>query len=182
MEIQELIGIKSQLTTKDSKNYLHDLMSKYGFSQVGSGSRSRVYKKSHDFVVKVFKQTDQAYKDWVLLSIKYRDNPHFPRIIGKPVKIGEGYYAIRLETLQEVDYSDYVILSKLLAIEDPDWKDQIMLDPKLSDYVDQFPNLIKAISVIKRFEDRHRDYMLDIHRDNIMMRNRTPVFIDPFFI
>lgn len=182
MEIQELIGIKSQLRAQDT-NYLNHIMSKYGFKEVGSGSRSKVYKKSDDFVIKIFQQTDQAYKDWVLLSIKNRDNPHFPKIIGKPVAIGKDYYAIRIEPLKEL-VGGYGILANMFMLmqDDPDWKNKIQANPSFSIYFKKFPQLLNAMIILKRFEEKNPDYMLDIHRGNIMLRNDTPVFIDPFFI
>lgn len=181
MEIQELIGIKSQLAAQDRTNYLNHIMSKYGFKEVGSGSRSKVYKKSDDFVIKIFKQSDQAYKDWVLLSIKNRDNPHFPKIIGRPVAIGKDYYAIRIEPLKEL-VGGYGILSMFMLMEDdPDWKNTIKANPSFGSYLKKFPQLLNAMTILKRFEDRHPDYNLDIHSGNIMLRNGTPVFIDPFF-
>lgn len=183
-KITELRGIKSDVAQHASP-YLMDLLKKYGFKPIGHGSRSKVYKKSDDFVIKIFNQTDQAYKDWVLLSVKNRDNPHFPRIIGKPVKIGEEYYAIRLEPLWLLEPNNKyfgTIKSLYGILERPNWKTILDTRPDFKEMFEEFPQLESAIILLKKFESAHPDYELDVGTYNTMLRGKVPVITDPFFI
>ena len=183
MQLDELIGVKSQLGQDDA--YLGNLMKKYGFQEIGSGSRSRVYQNAKGVVVKIFRQYDQAYKDWVLFAIKNKDNPHFPRITGKPVKI-DRYYAIRLEPLRELTphYKWYGTLKSLYDILDRknNWQIILNANPDTKEMFAEFPQLKSALMALKRLRMRNPDYELDISTYNTMLRGDTPVITDPLFM
>jgi hypothetical protein len=70
-----------------------------GYRLLGRGRYAHVWAKPGDpFVVKVF-QYDPAYADFIELISQHQDNPHFPRIKGRLVRLDEIWQAIRIERL-----------------------------------------------------------------------------------
>ena len=54
-----------------------------------SGSRGSILKRKGDsFVVKIF-QRDPYYMKYLLYAIDHQNNPHVPKIKGKPIKIAK---------------------------------------------------------------------------------------------
>jgi hypothetical protein len=66
---------------------------------LGYGSFGAVYDKG-DKIIKIFTSKDSAYLAFVSMVLKHKDNPHFPKMYGKPIKISDEYYGIKMEKLE----------------------------------------------------------------------------------
>jgi hypothetical protein len=83
-----------------SANLIKDLQQQgYKFEFNRSGTKGSVLKREGDpYVIKIF-QRDPQYMKYVLYAIDHQDNPHVPKIKGRPIKIMNDTYAIRMEEL-----------------------------------------------------------------------------------
>jgi hypothetical protein len=167
-EIGQFKQDASKLTGVDTRDNswrmnLDTYMSKYGFKQMGSGKYASVYgNEKYPFVLKVF-QKDSAYMRWLKFSLSNKNNPYVPKIRGKVVKITPMVYAIRLEKL------DRGYLTPEFEQEFEKWE----MDPnyKTSD---------PALQQVFDFFEPNRK-LLDLHGENVMMRGKQMVIIDPFY-
>lgn len=190
MKLNELMGIKSQLTLKSSS--VQDALLKHGFSQIGSGAYATVYSHPQKpYVLKVFQARDHSYLQFVKMAQQH-DNPHFPKFRGKPVKVIPGYYAIRMETLKPWSPNSASILDRALVhissiVDDlPDWNN-IYNEPyqeetkrELKVFFQRWPKFLEALVLLQELEQSHTGAYFDIHYENIMKRGSTPVITDPF--
>lgn len=133
---------------------LTQLMSEFGFKLIGSGKYGSVFEKdNYPYVIKVFMR-DVAYIKWLDYCKRNQDNPYIPKIKGKAVKVGNLFYAIRLEKLLPGNTSFFDIEGRE--------------DDK------------SAMAVVDYIYDNQR--LMDMHDGNIMRRsNGHPVIIDPFY-
>jgi len=87
----------------DVRFNLKDYMAKYGFTQLGFGGFASVFKSpKHKFVLKVFGE-NPGFLKWIAHCQEHQDNPYLPKFQGKPVKIHNTYYAVRMESLTHKD-------------------------------------------------------------------------------
>ena len=170
---RELSRAKKNLksvTSVDTRNdkwmvSLPDLFGNYGFKKVGSGKYASVFiNPKYKYAVKVFMK-DAAYLRWIDFAIKNQKNPYVPKIRGKVVKITPLVYAIRLEKLTSYSYAGGGDFMKAYSKwkNDPSYKSG---DSNIDD-------------VLAHFEKNKR--LLDIHGENLMMRGKQVVVIDPYY-
>lgn len=139
-------------------------MKSYGFKLLGQGKYASVFgNDKYPFVVKVFMK-DAAYLKWIEFCLKNQNNKYVPKIKGKVIKITDLFYAIRLEKLTSyygadsnfgTQYDAYLRTGKKPT------NDQELKD--IFDYFDQYKSL------------------LDLHNENLMLRGKQVVIIDPFY-
>lgn len=133
-----------------------NLFAKEGFKKLGSGKYSTVF--SHpkfNYIVKVFMK-DAAFLKWYKFCMTNPDNKYVPKFRGKIVKITDNFFALRMERLSSnsLDF-DMDFLSGLAQV-DNDAK-------QVYDFLMKHKNL------------------LDMHGENVMMRGKQAVIIDPFY-
>ena len=74
----------------------------YSLDHKGAGGQGTVFKRYGDpYVIKVFYR-DSNYLKYLKYVLAHQDNPHVPKVRGKPMKITPEAYAVRLEELQPV--------------------------------------------------------------------------------
>lgn len=146
---------------------LPELMSKFGFKQLGSGKYAAVF--GHDkypFVLKVFMK-DAAYFRWMKFIQTNRANPFLPKIKGKVVKITDIFNATRIEKL--TPYNPSAKSSKEFISEFSKWKSDNSYKSSNSDIQ----------TILEDFKKNKK--LIDIHGDNLMMRGDQLVIIDPYY-
>jgi hypothetical protein len=152
-----------------------------GYRRLASGSFGAVYQKEGGaYVLKVFSALDKAYHAFVELAKTNQDNPHFPKIFGKVVKVTPDYHAVRMEPLEPYK-NDPHTLSIYMNYRDqihqfsPQTFTRMSFEDALENFHDQ-PALKQACDLIV---DHLSAFTLDIKQDNIMVRGKTLVFVDP---
>lgn len=171
--------IVTELTRPQMAHQYHDILSAAGWSCIGAGTYADVYEKPNvPFVLKVFSARDQAYLDF-LKVISTHDNPHFPVVKGKLVKISPYFHAVRLEKLTpyrpfELRGEDFLkcVNAYFDVIGGNDG------DVKLAEALNDMPTVKEALDIIYHSLSRHR---MDLWEYNVMMRGNEIVFIDPVF-
>jgi hypothetical protein len=104
------------------------ILRRHGYEQLGYGVYAKVFARQDEpFVLKIFNGLDMAYISYLKLITRVR-NPHFPVVKGKPVKVNDEYWAVRLERLEPIEgmnndlhmyVKEYVInYQKLASLED----------------------------------------------------------------
>jgi hypothetical protein len=169
----------NEITRPEFRNDAVELLQSKGYEQLGSGKFANVFlrKSRPNEVIKLFGTNDEAYESYIDFIMKHQDNPHFPKVIGKPMLITPDYYAVKLERLEHYDVKkEGILLQRQISayVED----DRHISDFK--DYLDAFPKFKEALDLLKEFNDE-ASYEYDIHSGNIMWRGRTLVLTDPLY-
>lgn len=188
MRYDDLIGSDSkrldEISRPATRKEVDVVLRKAGYKRLGRGAYGAVYQKTgKDFVLKIFSSKDSAFLDFISFSKRHQDNPHFPKFIGKVVKITPNYYAVRMEILTPYkgnsraisnyfNYRDY-------TSDDPSSIIAMTRDDAIEE-LEAYPHLRAACDlIIDEFENKHG---FDIKNDNLMMRGSTVVFSDPISI
>lgn len=152
----------------------HDFMTLHGFNRLGEGSFGAVYEKpGYPWVFKIF-NNDPAYLAWIQFVLQHQSNPHVPKIKGKPFKITNNAFAVRMEKLNDALIGQDSIRNLLKR-----WDGK-----KLSNHERQYlddvgiPDMIPILDGIAELSKRY-GYMADIHEFNVMSRAGELVIIDP---
>lgn len=165
-EIEQFKKQVSHLSNVDSRDVewqftLPELMSKFGFNNVGSGKFGTVFiNPNYPYVVKIFMR-DTAYLKWLDFCKRNQGNKFVPKIKGKVVKVGNLFMAVRLEKLRPADLPfDLPADAEIYKAADAGDRD--------------------ALAVVHFLEANDR--LLDMHGQNVMRRsNGQLVVIDPFY-
>jgi hypothetical protein len=188
MLIKELYGVKAHkqewpvLTTNKylDANNLKNYMQKLGFSYVNGGLYSEVFTDNKN-IVKIFRDNDFAYRDFIKYCNENRNNPALPKFKGKAVRLTSNVRMIRMEILSPVpsNYSDdyRVIMNYYYGIYSYYTSGSGRYPIKLTDL--SRPMRIFMIT-LKDLRDYNKDYFMDLHQGNVMMRGDQPVIIDPY--
>lgn len=153
-----------------------------GYKRLGRGAFASVFHKpGKDYVLKVFSAKDEAYLAFIALA-KTHLNPHFPRFLGKIVKVTDDYCAIRMELLKPYRYDpsqiDLYIRTRDWVPEDPNsYYAQQVEDAR--EFMGYRPELKLACDLIVDKLLTRPGIERDIRQDNIMMRGDTIVLTDP---
>ena len=133
----------------------------------------------YPFVIKLFEQEDYAYRRYLKLITSVA-NPHFPKLRGKPIRVNNIYYAVRLELLEPIvdresndlrNFMDYYL--EALKADIPD---------RIQSYADTLPPTAKqACDLIYQHCIKGQvSTVVDLHRYNAMKRPTGEiVIIDP---
>jgi len=147
---------------------LDDMFSNYGFKRLGAGKYASVYgHPKYPYVVKVF-QKDAAFLRWVKFAQENRKNPYVPKIRGRVTKINKMFFVLRMEKLTPYDWGSKLWTHKFMRDYD-DWthdKGTKSDDKNIQDILDCFAK---------------NEKLLDIHGENVMLRGKQLVIIDPFY-
>jgi hypothetical protein len=171
--------ILNEVTRPDDRWIASEILSRSGWHVLGAGSFGSVYdKEGVSYVLKLFDADDTAYRAFLGL-IQQHPNPHFPKIIGKPMAVSKTVYAVRMEKLSRFRgmadlYAHYVRFRDDTNMDPHGWAASRMSDAEELFY-DQ-PDLKVALDLI---HDLVKRFQPDISPDNIMTRGSTVVFIDP---
>lgn len=175
-------GIINELARPETRDGAHHVLIDAGYRALGDGAFGVVYQKpGTSYVLKVFSATDRAYLAFVKLVMD-NPNPHFPKFIGKIVKVTNDYYAIRMEPLQKwQSYNE--TFTRLIrgyietgAFPNPEI---IPAAVKGQEYLDQHPEFKVACDLIRGIARANPNFKVDLHGENVMQRGDTLVIIDP---
>ncbi len=184
-----------------------NILIRHGYVQLGStGAFGRVFAKPDEpYVLKLFNAQDSSYLQYLKL-ITTVQNPHFPIVKGKPMKITDKYWGVRLERLEPITGNNNQLLDHIVAYilrysklkfmerikyryamgkqgpyddrEDVAAGTKIAAErQKLHVFEEHYPELATACRLIN-------DYVLrgdnpDLHDENVMQRGPTLVITDP---
>ena len=179
-------SIEDMITEISRPNFREDavdLLTSKGYEQLGSGTFANVFQRKSrpNEVIKLFGTNDDAYESYINFIMKHQDNPHFPKVIGKPMMITPDYYAVKLEKLEPYDRKrDGLDLIRNI--------DQYLDGPfsstsrkeSFEEYLDAFPKFKEALDLLKthKYKSSHG---WDIHAGNVMWRGNTIVLTDPLY-
>jgi len=190
MKIHEIISetILTELTRPDWRGAAKILQNS-GWTTLGSGTFGDVYGHAgKPYVLKLFSYTDRAYLKYVSVCTS-NANPHFPKFRGRPIKVTDFYYAIRMEPLksyhQHCNGSNRIDLRSIWDYLKYTWcrdeNNEVGTQVQYL-YMHQLeetqPGILAACDIlIKNFNSGQ----FDIHAANVMFRNDTLVFTDPVY-
>jgi hypothetical protein len=150
-----------------------------GYELLGSGSFATVYDKPGlPYVLKLFDGDDKAYMAFAMLT-KQHPNIHFPKLMGKPVKVSPGFYAIRMERLEPYRGDPHLFhvytVNRDRKLDPDSYTASQMSDVEEIFYGD--PTLKVALDIM--IDNLTPQFRFDLWNQNIMMRGSTIVFTDP---
>lgn len=153
------------------KNY----MQKQGFKHLGGGSFADVYERSgYPWVFKLVIK-DPSYLAYVNYCISHQNNPAVPKFRGKPIKLNEYTYVVRMENLTPITKGTAQIIKLINTLAGADHLSD--LDQTKIEFLQQnFPDILRILTDIDKL-----GYEFDLNNDNFMMRGQTLVIIDPLF-
>ena len=147
-------------------------MDENGFKQLGQGAFGAVYEKpGYPWVFKVF-NNDPAYLAWINYVANNQSNEHVPKIKGKPFRINDGVFAVRMEKLSP--FRDSPIADAVLYGQTNEYNKENLT--RLG-HTDVIP-VLNAIQHLA-YGDLTKDWRVDLHIGNVMMRGDIPVITDP---
>lgn len=149
-----------------------------GYKHLGRGGQGAAFQKpGAPYVVKLFDARDKAYLTFIRVAMANTDNPHFPKFFGKPIKITDDYWAMRIEPLRRSFGYFYEIglIDRYITNEDDRAEDSDAFE-----YVSQQPELQAACDIIVMLiRHSQHDFICDVHQSNVMLRGSTLVLSDP---
>ena len=151
-----------------------EMLAKYGFEEIGSGGFGYVFaNEKYPYVLKLFFR-DSAYLKWFNFCRENQDNPYVPQIKGKYMRVvpNEEVYAVRMERLKPTEFFiPYQKLERQIGK-----RYEILYGGGELDSDDPY------LDSIVTFLYEGVNFMLDLHRNNVMQReNGQLVIIDPVF-
>lgn len=165
-EASRLVEVSRPETIRDAG----DKLAQAGYRSIGFGSYSEIFSKPGDpWVLKLFDADDSAFLAFIDFSRHCR-SPHFPVYKGKPLRITDAYYAIRMEKLTDVQCHWWRYLKAYFNGETDGYS-------PADDYMKAHPSFKKACDAL--MQDMLHDFDPDIKPANIMQRNGTLVLVDP---
>jgi hypothetical protein len=176
----------NELSKPSYRNEAVEILQSNGYNHLGSGKFADVFQRKSrpNEVIKLFDSGDEAYIDYLEFIMRNQDNPHFPKVFGKPMKITPDYYVVKLEKLESYDiFRDGRQLvndiSKFLRRnpgEDYQSEEEMNEIEAFKNYLESFPKFKEALEKLMKFENI---YDFDIHAGNLMWRKNTLVLSDP---
>lgn len=145
----------------------------------GGGAYAEVlWRADLPYVVKLFVKSDEAYLRYLRL-ITSVSNPHFPIVRGRPMRVNDSYYAVRLERLTPIvggpaENLRYFMEQCLEGLTERD-------ADRMRAAAQHLPQSAKtAIAHIYRWcIQKYPGTVIDLHKHNAMLRGNTIVIIDP---
>ena len=192
MRIRELTGYKSNpiyslIKDLDSAEDIYNALKNNGYKKevLGFGTYGVVFTHPKDpkTVIKLFSSKDTGYKRYLDFALSNQDNPHVPKVKGRPVSLMQGHMQIiRLEKLREYnegnssddEFFSYMFDFLKYVRDHEENKDTPMPD-SLGDLFMQYPKIYPVVMLLA--ENINSD---DFHEYNFMFRGSVPVITDPF--
>lgn len=186
MKINELTGYKNdpyyqkaveifsdyRKITRDKLTEFSNYMQNQGFNILGSGISGMAFEKSnYPWVFKIFND-DEGYLFFYNYSRQNQNNPHVPKVKGKPLPITPNTFLVRIEKLQELPPKMYS--SELVdIITSIDWAEEFTIE-KQNILKKKYPTILPIITDIV-----NSGYSIDFNQNNLMARGNTLVITDP---
>jgi hypothetical protein len=149
----------------------------------GQGAFSTVYlHPNKDYILKLFEPRDVGYIRFLTLALQNQDNPHFPRLRGRPVRATKHAMAIRLERLQPISQAtfwrnqDWLNMASGRKI----WRRLVSNDDAAQEFLAHWPRFADALDALNSMYTVDSGIEFDWHPGNMMQRGDVPVIIDPF--
>jgi hypothetical protein len=174
----------SEFTKPSTKKNAEAILLNAGYKRLGSGCFADVYhKEGASYVLKLFVPADKAYLDYIKL-VQANPNEHFPKFVGKLIRVTPDYYAIRTELLEPFIYDKetekkidmiggYLYFSKI----PPTRPEKIETFKIIQKWMNKNSSLKDACDLIaKRLLKKYHE---DVSANNIMLRGNTIVLTDP---
>ena len=136
-----------------------------------------------DYILKLFDSNDSGYLSFLKTVVTNPQNPHFPRLRGRPVQLGGNWMAVRMERLMPYPQSRFDDIEFLLdkAVLYPNWQSTIAQDSVHGEFLEKWPSFAEALDLLRDQLKSTKGITSDWHQGNIMQRaDGTPVIIDPF--
>lgn len=162
-----------------------------GYEKLGSGQTGDVFKKpGSNYVLKLFTADDDPYLAFVKLA-QENPNPHFPKFVGKLIRVTSGYYAIRMEQLTHDANPNHIKLVEWYVDKRAEFgyasdekmtannKLLIQTMNEVNKMFEEQPRLREACDLIAYELIRGDGFYSDLHKGNIMSRGSTLVISDP---
>jgi hypothetical protein len=187
MKLSELKGYKSNplynilQNSINIKEFIENLRAN-GYKEylLGEGYFSGVFARPQDdYVIKIFNK-DPGYNKFLKYVLENQNNPHVPKIRGKPIKLLNKYRIVRIEKLSDLNSAEHKeIYDKLyyyIFNKYPYPNKTIENITDIKNYIiENFPNILPILETMKDNKS-----ILDFHEGNIMFRENTPVITDPY--
>jgi hypothetical protein len=178
----------NELSFPKTKREAVTQLEKFGWAVIGEGCYGTVLSHpKHDYVLKLFFTTDEAYTKFIELSMENSQNPHFPKFYRGLVKITEEYRAIRMEKLkpytgtkicEKIDDMLYKVVQFLCDHPTQNTKERLLEIFGKYKTSNVTIELIEAIVIIGLFIYEN-ELENDVYDGNIMWRGKTLVITDP---
>jgi hypothetical protein len=185
MRLSELKGYKNEplyIILQNSTNiseFIENLeANNYKEYMIGSGFFSGVFARPQDnYVIKIF-QNDKGYNKFLKYILQNQNNPHIPKIKGKPITLLKKYKIVRIEKLSPITTPEQEeIFNKLyhyINRKYPNGKADNQSEIKYT-IKNKYPNIIPILEIMI-----DNKTILDFHKENMMFRGDTPVITDPY--
>jgi hypothetical protein len=171
-----------ELSRPDVQEDVAPILARGGWSIYGEGYYAQVYgRDDKDYVLKVFDYRDRGYAEFLKL-VATNANPHFPKIIGKPIKITSGYWAVRMEKLTPAPEALQIGIYLSTRDNGPNPRNslQIAAHEQIMELFESQPLLKDALDLIIDNILHNSSIGADLHKENVMKRSDgTLVIIDP---
>lgn len=186
MKLIEIIGredLRKYLSKLDREGAADELISFHGFERMkgARGAYSSVLTSPRaPYIIKLFDANDVGYMRFLDVALANQSNPHFPRIRGRPMRIGPRIMGIRLERLEPMSRGEYEEIEYMLhsMSTNPAWERSLRPGDSHHEFLVRWPEFSSAIALLRRAISN--DVGFDWHGGNMMKRGETPVIIDPF--
>lgn len=183
-EITSKFHDRASAAKLDRRGVAGELSSYHGFEPL-SGARgdysSILVHPSLPYIIKLFDQKDTGYMRFLEVAGANQANPHFPRLRGKPMRIGEKTVGIRMERLSPMSVREFEDIEYMLyqMSGDPGYERTLKPDGLEREFLDRWPRFSDAIALLRRAKTP--GLLFDWHDGNLMKRaDGTPVITDPF--
>lgn len=183
MRLSELKGYRNEplydiLQNSISVQEFIENLKANGYKQylLGEGYFSGVFARPQDnYVIKLFGD-DAGYSKFLQYVLENKNNPHVPKLRGKPVKFLKHYNIVRIEKLSPVATPEQQDIFQLLY-------DYVHQFNSSAIYAEQNRQKVEKLypQIIPLLQEMAKNKMiLDFHNKNMMFRGDTPVITDPY--
>lgn len=167
-------------------------MAEMGYDKdiIGTGYFAMAWSRPQDrFVYKLWDSNDFGYNSYLQYVLSHQDNPHVPKIYGRPMRLLNRFYVVKMEKLVRhsagftgriKDVSE--IISRYVNIGDVTATSHDLdgIYTKLDELFTQYPRLQEVLDFIASNREMDIDLGQFGARRNILWRNETPVITDPW--
>ena len=144
------------IASYNTRNDIIQLLGKYGFTLTGEGFYGQVFiNPNHDYALKVFRK-DTGFMNWLNFCRKHQNNPYIPKIKGKIIRITPNIFAIRIEKLEEANFSEIDNFTTVLTQMIENEKE---VPPILKDIIEFFRTVSSTLDInnFENFMERPSD-------------------------
>lgn len=158
---------------------------------MGSGSFGYVFKHHSGYIVKIVRDGDSCYYNFVEYCLKNRNNPHLPKFKTKILKqFDEKMYMVRMEELQRLDSTELsnvrILINAALNRKHNIIKINDDFDangfPKIFNHADSYKTFYETLLDLNNNRNKNCWDDLEYSNSNVMKReDNVFVIIDPWY-